>query len=154
MFLDFDGVLNDARYVRRALEARGAMEGLGERWRPSDHLDPARVARLNALLAATGAEVVISSSWRLSFELPRIVLLLEGAGFAGRVVGRTPWIAHHARHVEISRWLGQQRPEVDRFVVLDDDQDAGVGFGHRYVFVPDGLEDEHVERARRALADA
>jgi hypothetical protein len=120
-------------------------------WKPEDHLDPARIAKLNVLLAATGAEVVISSSWRNAHKRPRLVALLEGAGFVGRVIGQTPWMVGHERHVEIKRWLSQQVPEVERFVILDDDQDAGVGFGHHYVFVCDGLEDEHVERARRVL---
>lgn len=151
VFLDIDGVLNDTRFPHSAGKASGSRVIAPGEWKPEDHLDPARIARLDTLLVATRAEVVISSSWRNAYKRPKLVALLESRGFKGRVIGQTPWLPGHERHVEIKRWLSQQVPEVERFVILDDDQDAGVGFGHRYVFVPDGLEDEHVERARRVL---
>lgn len=151
VFLDFDGVLNDTRFLAAHVAKSGSRVIAASAWRPEDHLDPARIARLNEIVADDFARVVVSSSWRCQFEIPRLRELLEGVGFKGEVLDRTPWFPGHGRHVEIKRWLQHQVVEVDRFVILDDDREAGVGFGHRYVFVCDGLEDEHVERARRVL---
>lgn len=152
VFLDFDGILNCRRFLRDHAAKSGSRIVAASAWRPEDHLDPARVARLNAIVADDFARVVVSSSWRCAFDLPRLRELLEGAGFVGEIIDRTPWLVGHGRHVEIRRWLEATVIAPDRFVILDDDQEAGVGFGSRYVFVPDGLEDEHVDRARRVLA--
>lgn len=151
LFLDIDGVLNDTAFVGRALSA-AASDASVTNWNAVDYLDAARIVRLNRLLTATSAEVVISSSWRNNFKRPKLVELLRARGFTGRVVGQTPCIAGHERHVEISRWLALPGVRVDRFVILDDDTRAGVGFGDRYVFVADGLEDHHVQRAIRLLS--
>jgi len=86
LFLDFDGVLNSSRYMR---ENRRRFEG-GVLHRVSDAIDRAAVARLDAVVARTGAKVVISSSWRKSVTLSSLRRLLRVTGFRGEVIGATP----------------------------------------------------------------
>ena len=53
IFLDIDGVLNNFASIERY----------------EDTLDPDCVAVLNGIIAASQAEVVISSTWRLHYPL-------------------------------------------------------------------------------------
>ena len=57
VFLDFDGVLNSHAYFNARTEK---FEDVGE----AGELDPTAVERLNRIIDATGALVVVSSSWR------------------------------------------------------------------------------------------
>ena len=75
--LDFDGVLNSTAYQVR----RNAGGRLG--------LDPEAVVRLNRLIADTGAEVVVSSTWRLQRTRQQLQTELDAAGFRGIVRGAT-----------------------------------------------------------------
>lgn len=134
VFLDMDGVLNCRRFRSSA------------KW---NGIDPDRVKRLNTLIERTQAEVVISSSWRYAHSPEKMQELLSGCGFTGKIIGDIPKL-HTSRHTEIKRWLDEQYLPCN-FVILDDDEDAGVGLEYNYVNVPDGLEDEHVEKAVRIL---
>lgn len=109
VFLDIDGVLNNHGLIR----ANGF-----------DYIDPGMVGRFGLLIAQTGASVVLSSSWRLD---PRDKGLVESAlalhGIS--LMGVTPSMSG-PRSGEIRSWL-QGRSDVDRFAILDDDDDAGMG---------------------------
>ena len=88
-----------------------------------------------------------------------------GGGLVGAVFGSLigsvldlfrpdpPRIFGSDRHAEIKAYLSKLERPV-RFVVLDDDEIAGTDLEDHFVHVRDGLEDEHVERARRVLAEA
>lgn len=152
IFLDIDGVLNSDAFLREAATKDGGRIVLASGyysetsdWDPRTHIDPARVARLNQILARTGAKVVVSSSWRTDFSLNELSGFLGHHGFVGELVDVTPQLFNRERFVEIKRWLSNQA-NPPRFVILDDDRDAGYGF-EQFVHVTDGLEDEHVERA-------
>jgi hypothetical protein len=149
IFLDIDGVLNCTRFLAEATNGEGVtiVDGSFDATR---HLDPARIARLNQLIAGTTAKVVLSSSWRLLFGLEKTQSSLRQRGFAHELADVTPRILGTDRHDEIKAYLLSLRPPVC-FVVLDDDPMAGVGLEPHFVQVPDGLEDEHVERARVLL---
>ena len=150
IFQDIDGVLNNPRHFK-SLER---VHGVGNRhlWKPSEYLDPARVALLCELQSATLAEIVISSKWRTTWKVPQIATLLESMGLLrGAVTGATPILSGRSRHIEIRAWLVQQCPVADRFVIFDDDEEAGVGFGRRFIHVPDGLERAHVDLALEIL---
>jgi hypothetical protein len=146
VFLDVDGVLNCTPFLKEAAKADNGKVVLLEQWDPLTHIDPKRVAKLNVILEKTGAEIVISSSWRRAFPPEKMQELLDAKGLVGKVIDQTPQLMDRERHVEIKRWLSRQADEPD-FVVIDDDQDAGVGFGVRYIRTIDGLEDSHVDRA-------
>lgn len=87
---------------------------------------------LNAIIAASSANIVFSTAWRRHSESPK-ALLAELYLFSGDLVcpgdtmlyslerehGFTPMADSHDRTTEIAMWL-QSHPEVDNYVVLDD----------------------------------
>jgi hypothetical protein len=150
IFLDIDGVLNSAQFRAESTTGEGVVIVNGA-FDATAHIDPRRVARLNRLIEATNAEVVLSSSWRTLFGPERTQSSLRARGFAHQITDCTVRLVGEARRVEIESYLAAlgTRP---RFVILDDDaEEVGAGFGRNFVHVPDGLEDEHVERGCRIL---
>lgn len=100
LFLDFDGVLNSANYF-----ARVGMQDTGF----SDaellhHLDPDAVARLERIIVATGAKVVLSTSWRsfISTDEAKRLLAAKGAPSV-EFVGETPKRYREAFDLDVSR---------------------------------------------------
>lgn len=146
VFLDFDGVLNSSVFL-------GARHRAGDD--SIDQIDPEAVARLSRIVSASGADVVISSTWRLAFTLADLRGRLNAHGFTGRVIDRTPNLPDEDRAAEILAWLAdppRDRPET--FVIVDDDGDAGLRELAPHFVRTDfthGLQDRHVERALRIL---
>lgn len=159
VFLDFDGVLNSADFQAREIARAKA---LGKKARFWDVLDPLAVARLNHILKVTGAEVVVSSSWRLYEDSGTVELLqevLEKHGFVGRVISTTPDLGTCAhgdlscdvahRGSEILAWLNTHEPASTRpFIILDDNADMAP-LGERLIQTTwaMGLRDEHLDLA-------
>ena len=121
IFLDFDGVLVNKKswYVRTP---NGEAEA-----------DPDCIAALNLITDATGARIVISSSWRIGQTLLRLKAILFQWHATGKVVSKTPSTPipigspiapGMTRGKEIDAWLkSQDRYAIDSFVILDDDGD-------------------------------
>lgn len=144
VFLDIDGVLNDPGcYDPRAT---------------SNRILPACVARLNRVLEATDARIVLSSAWRYmligrAMSLIGFEYLLRTHGvMSGRLVGRTcadedvkerGWQIHEWRKVHDHR---------GRYVVIDD-MDAHISKLHPFVHVDGavGLTDADADAAIRLL---
>lgn len=135
IFLDFDGVLNHQCWWWR----NPLSETDNKAVREDQDIDPECVARLNALIAATGAKVVVSSTWRLCRTSEMLQVILNRNGFTGDVIDKTPcaWdmseggLLGKERGYEIRVWL-DHHPEVTDFVVLDDDCDMPT-VHHRHV---------------------
>ena len=107
IFLDFDGVLAPIRT-----------------WDRYGDLEPACVDVLNAIVAQTGADVVVSSTWRHGKSVAELQAVLDAQGFAGRVLDKTPTVGPGAtRGDEIAAWLAQHA--VERWVIVDDHADVG-----------------------------
>jgi hypothetical protein len=102
IFLDIDGVLNCQKTT--------------ERFHGFVSIDPKLVKRLNRILKETDAKIVLSSTWRL-FEDNKEILEKTGIKY----IDVTPSF-HGLRGEEINDWLSKH-PEVDRYVILDDDSD-------------------------------
>lgn len=175
IFLDVDGVLNSEDYLLK-LEAQHRLLGHTEPASPKrettcdcfklyHQIDRDAVARVNRIATATGAKIVVSSTWRKLFDPPDLRRVLEAHGLAVEIIGQTPdghktpemasvygHIERMYRGYEIDFWL-RQHPEVDRFVILDDGSDM-VMHVNRLVQTDcqDGLCDEHVELAIRVMA--
>lgn len=109
IFLDIDGVMNSVN--TRPQDPRGLV----------DYLDPRNVSVLNAIVEATGAVVVVSSTWRLSTSFAVLKASFAEAGCVAEIVGVTPDIDGRQRVLEVAAWLEQQATPPARFVVLDDD---------------------------------
>ncbi len=152
-FLDIDGVLNCHRYFV-ALGICTARHGTDE-W-VALQLDPAAVGRLNAIIDATGAEVVISSSWRLAYSQGTIARALRARGFLGKVISMTGYRSDgdstNRRGFEIQDWLDANAPFERRLVILDDSSDFGnlLRFHVKTSWL-DGLLDCHVPQAINML---
>lgn len=112
IFLDMDGVVNNPR------EGRGRT------------LSTKAVELLNKLTETSGANIVISSSWRFTAPLIVIIDKLKEYGFRypERVIGCTAFLESGCRGDEIKLWLKQV--PVESFVILDDVDDMGNLYPH------------------------
>lgn len=136
VFLDFDGVLNDRVH--------------------SIDFDPFFVDRLNEITDATGANIVLISSWRYASDA---IPGLKKAGATAPILGCTPDLLGRKGHyswtrcTEIERWL-EEHPEVTAYVILDDLWiTAFEGQVDHLVHIADGngIEPEHVKKAIELL---
>lgn len=157
LFLDFDGVLNSRLFFQtRKLE---------DAWSEVEDIDRSAVERLNAIIAATGAYVVVSSSWRHGRTTEQLAGLLQARGFRGVVIDKIrDWHTPHSRRLrlvpmerpeqrgdQIKDWL-DEHPHVERYAILDDDTDMdAVREHHIKTDFHTGLQLEHVERAIEML---
>jgi hypothetical protein len=109
--------------------------------------DRACMARLNELVAAAGADIVISSSWRIDHSLEFIRGAFSAAGFRhrARIIDVTPSFRYRSasglavgfaiRADHIRQWLAENDPKRNQFIVIDDESDADIP-GH-FVHVKD-----------------
>lgn len=142
IFLDVDGVLNSRNTIR--ITSWG-----------NTFVETALVENLKQIIKATGAKVVLSSSWRYDRDDPvrnteflelRSELEKHGIQF----FGFTPEL--HDRSEDIDQWL-TQHPETENFVILDDsnitlNQDHWVK-----TTMSHGLGQEETNQAIRILLD-
>lgn len=161
LFLDIDGVLNSNAWWSNPARPK-VKDNI---WEPS-HIDPTAVNLLDTVLVATGAEVVVSSSWRNSHTVEQIATLLADKGLScpERLVGKTPdiWTFHpdirdkfgETRGVEIAMWLLVNRPDGAVFAIVDDDGDMWE-LAPRWVWTPhaEGLTQETADRLAALLSE-
>lgn len=153
IFLDFDGVIVVPPHTRPDLPGRDL------------------VARLNRIVDATGAKVVVSSDWRILNSREGLLLTLRDAGFTGEMVAAPHHETPHgaalqltsglSRADEIWQWLQhgglgweRSRPQpVESYVVLEDGLPSRANVAHCWVATDfyQGLTDPHVEQAIEIL---
>jgi len=136
VFLDIDGVLNDAVNIHSLMDDKPTKE----------HLDC-----LKAILDATGAKVVLSSTWRL-FPDARNIVKNSLRNIGSDIFDKTKELPK-GRGAEIKEWLSRH-PEVCQFVILDDDiADIKPYYPNNIVKTSfyTGLLPEHVEPAIKIL---
>jgi hypothetical protein len=103
VFLDIDGVLN----CKRTPNPR----------KFPFMVDPVLLARLRRLLDLSGAQVVLASSWRFD-PVGMLAVKYYEVPFTDTI----PDEPKQPRCEEIRDWL-RAHPEVDRFIVIDDEDD-------------------------------
>ena len=108
IFLDVDGVLNSDEYIARTIKEKTL--GIFA------DVDTDKIRLLQQAIQATGANIVLSTSWRYS---KRIGSLKELLGLYGIYTDSTPCI-NQERGTEIRTWLNEH-PEVEDYVILDDE---------------------------------
>lgn len=141
IFLDFDGVLNSAKYLLGHGDCGVA-------------IDPARMALLKQIVDATDAKIVLSTSWRehwskdlMNCDSTGMLINRIFSEYGLHIFDKTPEL-HERRETEIKSWL-DAHPEVENFVVLDDSLlSAGYLNGH---FIKtsnyfDGLDETDVQK--------
>lgn len=155
IFLDIDGVLNSADYFDTVKGCKRYKE-----------INPEKVKLLKEIVDRTGAEIVLSSTWRdlgkreNEPEHPMYTYLTDTLKEYGmEIVDHTPYIGQE-RPKEIKAWLNNQHDKDIRFVSLDDDfpkhkyDEVGIGdFLVRTSFYEKGggLRKEHVEKVVEIL---
>lgn len=143
LFLDVDGVCNSTRWL--------ASQESRRRLYPLSHFDPAAVALVDEVCARTGAEVVVSSSWRLGKTVAGLQDLFRRVGLRAPVVCKTG-VDKRGRGVEVRNWL-VAGPPVESFVILDDFADmAPLGGQHVKTDAARGITEQDAERAVALLS--
>lgn len=138
IFLNIDGVLNSESYYKSKI---------------TKNFDPECVKRLNRIIKETNANIVISSSWKLSY------MTFKDEGIKGTVIGMTPnflfdtWREDKTRGAEIEQYL--LKNPCDNYVILDDGE-LFKEYQKKHWIQTDyriGLTDENVEDAIALLND-
>jgi hypothetical protein len=127
LFLDFDGVLLPDSLAHKQVEKNGL--------NPDNYLeivefDQHCVANLNKIIAATHAEIVLSTSWAMGNSISKLsnCLLRNGIDpsnifeYDDPIHGSwlTPRKMSSLRSNEIGWWIGNH-PEITNWVAIDDD---------------------------------
>ena len=142
IFLDFDGVLNSAKYLLGCGDCGMA-------------IDPTRMVLLMRIVDATGAKIVLSTSWRehwskdlASCDSTGVLINNIFSEYGLQILDKMPEL-HTRREIEIKSWL-DEHPEVENYVVFDDRLlSADYLYGHfiktsNYL---DGLDEMDVQKA-------
>ncbi len=132
IFLDIDGVLNSRDWFSTDTY-KVAAEGLSSAElmliRHDLHIDPIAVSLLNDLVDKSGADIVLSSTWRQKYDPEAMTSMLAGRGFKFKVVDRTPALfgkfnsSRIPRGKEIAAYLRSLQEQPEAFVILDDNDD-------------------------------
>lgn len=106
LFLDIDGVLNSSHFLEDLKSGQ-------------DAICPDMVAQINKVTDATSCKIVISSTWRLYWDLEDLIQILRKHGLTGDVIDKTPDLRLGRRDDEILAWLAN-RSNLMAFAVVDD----------------------------------
>ena len=158
IFLDIDGLLN---YTLWYISDRNPGNLNGQ----EGDIDPMCVERVLRIVKETGAKVVISSDWRISWEgtlsrlermgLTRDIVIDKTPELIWTMIGRHDYMLEeddgryeYSRGREIDMWL-EAHPECTNYVILDDRMDFTEDQQPHFVHVNSycGLNDEDTDIA-------
>ena len=127
IFLDIDGVLNTKWWERKKpVDRYGCI------------FNPKCVANLEKIITETGADIVISSSWKIFMGLSELQTMWKERGLPGKVLDITPDNISdemllnvdldnkdllYNRGCEIKGWLLKHGDEVSSYAIVDDMDD-------------------------------
>ena len=115
IFLDFDGVMDTAYYdliLRK--------NGLPEKDNYGVLFDPNCIKNLKHIIDNTGADIVVSSSWKEDMGYEEILKMWEDRRLPGFVTDVTPTLFRcNNRGDEIDAWLNDCNTEC-QYVIIDD----------------------------------
>lgn len=132
LFLDFDGVLNTGYYQDLLrYEGKPCLDSYGALF------DPDAVAQLKRIIDATGADIIIESSWKY-LGLDETQKMWEARQMPGHVIDITPsyisddWLLHadlseidpaagQCKGMEIASWLTDNAEQNAHFAIIDDE---------------------------------
>ena len=114
IFLDFDGVMDTEYYDHLLSEADKPI---------SDEygllFDPECVKNLKYIIDSTGADIVVSSTWKDFMTYQEILDMWKCRRLPGHVTDVTPSTGNHKRGDEIDGWLKECHTECN-YVIIDD----------------------------------
>lgn len=99
IFLDFDGVMDTPSHTERLCH-----DGLPETDEYGVLFAPECIANLKKIIDSTGAEIVVTSSWKYVMGYERILRMWKDRALPGFVMDMTPTCSNH-RGDEIAAWL-------------------------------------------------
>lgn len=132
IFLDIDGVLNSDEYASSQFyltETHGMSDGEIMLIHRHVHIDPKALLLINDLVDRSGAEVILSSTWRAWYSTEEITEIMQKRGATFKIVGSTPILhgkvnsSRIPRAHEIQAYLKSLTAQPDAFVILDDVDD-------------------------------
>lgn len=153
IFLDIDGVLNHISYYK------------SNRWEKThsykDDIDPLCIERLNNIIAETGANIVISSTWRIGLGVSELQEILNKKGFKGKIIDKTESFHNDFifRGNEIYKWCNEyarknkliwtSKCDLFPYVIIDDDSDILYWQRENFLKIDNevGLTDDNVKEA-------
>ena len=179
IFLDIDGVLNGYNWKNLTLFRLAKI--FNKLSFIKKHYDifgvhESKVKRLAKIVKKTNAKIVMSSSWRYRYkdtpyneQTGRLKELSDlFRKYKIEIIGFTPRIEGSKRDKEILAWLSDHEDEVDKFIILDDEntilgdlakdkrfiQTSSVSLGTIITgqsYEDTGLKRKHVKRAIKLL---
>ena len=144
IFLDFDGVLNTEYH-------QGLLQFQRKQWQDEHEafFDPKAVRQLKRIIDATGADIVVESSWKyLGLEAMQELWMVRN--LPGKVIDITPSLTDNAsKGEEIAAWLSEYATPDARYVIIDDEYvvlDSQIPY---FIWTNpyDGLTEEQANRA-------
>lgn len=151
IFLDIDGVLNSRAYDRQ------------RNWNEQTDIDETRLPFVKKIVDATGAKIVLSSTWREYWDKEPEKRQCDGiyidntfAKYGLEIYDKTPELGRYAeRRDEVNAWLDGAQGTIESFVIIDDYRFGWAELSDNFVktepnFVL-GLEQEHAEKAIKIL---
>lgn len=132
IFLDIDGVLNSSEYVMSMpylLETAGMSDAEVMLIAHHTHLDPLAIKILNDLVKRSGAEVILSSTWRGKYSPAEMTKMLKDRGGEFEIKDSTPILFGKInsnrlpRGKEIVAFLQRLEVQPESLVILDDHDD-------------------------------
>lgn len=151
VFLDIDGVLNSREYDRQ------------RDWSKVTFIDETRLPLIKRIIDATGAKIILSSTWRDQWSRDASRLTDDGkyivdafAKHGIEIFDKTPSLGLQAdRGDEIREWL-LFNDGVESFVIIDDCRYDWREMSDKFVktdaYIGRGLEERHVRRAIEILS--
>jgi len=128
IFLDIDGVLNTERWHLNEGH-KDPQDQFG------DDFDPGAVANLSLIIEETGADIVISSSWKFS-GLESMQAMWRERKLPGKVIDVTPSTVSDEmllnadsdeldkmpfKGYDVKEWLSNKGKQVKNYVIIDDE---------------------------------
>lgn len=114
IFLDFDGVMDTESYDSYLVNNN--IPNVDE-YGPV--FDPMCVKALESILNATGAQIVVSSTWKEFMTLEKIREMWKKRNLSGYILDVTLNVNPHFRGDEINAWLESQEEEC-LYAIIDD----------------------------------
>ena len=151
IFLDIDGVLNCELWYKQRFNLLDRQDVTGNY--PLYEFAPFLMDRLNQIIEATKAKVVISSTWRIGRTSQELQDILNAVNFKGEIIDTTPHFYAQGkqddkkinysvpRGCEIDWWLTNKanfqrinwskkiqedylnKSNIENYIILDDDSD-------------------------------
>lgn len=150
IFLDIDGVVN--------------CEHTKEMFNHYTFVEDKKVEMIKQIVDATGAKIVLSSTWRFGWEeddtccqlyLEFDALRKKFKEFGMEFISKTPIDSRGYRGNEIKEWLQNWKGEnIESFIILDDDNDMKP-FGSRLIQTSwmKGIQEKHIKKAIKMLGE-